>query len=318
MRQDKILFITYDLSGYYDNIPKGLEDLFTNVEFHNTALIKFKYKNIFQRLKSVIYKIFKKQKLKNFYKLQPIVESTNGNIYEYIIIVRPDLFFDSQLEKLKSRTKKFIAYYHDSINNIERKKDVIHFFDKVYAYEKKDVKDYNLHFLANFIYLDTYKNNTINIDDNGFTIMSKDYRLETLKKLASFFKENKISYSFLVHSDKEQAESNLITYITKRQNNEEVLEHINKCKFIVDIHKYGIQDGLTFRVFESLFFEKKLITTNADIKNYDFYNPNNIHIINPNTEIDIPKGFFSKPYQTLSEELYQKYHYKNWIKTVLN
>lgn len=317
MKDKRVLFITFDLSGYYDNIAKGLGEHFSDVESHNIAYIKFKYKNIFQRIHSTLYKILKKQKLKNFYKLQPIVESTQGKTYDYIIIVRPDLFFDSQLLKLKSRTKQFIAYYHDSINNIERKKDVVHFFDKVYAYEKKDVANYNLDFLANFMYLDDYQTGN-QIEYDGFTIISKDYRLETLENVAEFFKEKGISYKFLVHSEKEQPTSDKVTYITKRQNNKEVLEHISKCKFIVDIHKYGIQDGLTFRVFESLFFEKKLITSNQDIKSYDFYNPNNIYVIEPNTSVKIPDAFFDTPYEALPKDLYQKYHYTNWINTVLN
>ena len=47
-------------------------------------------------------------------------------------------------------------------------------------------------------------------------------------------------------------------------------ENLKKSKIIVDIHKYGIQDGLTFRVFEAIGYHKKLITTNKDIKTYDF------------------------------------------------
>ncbi|OUS02770.1 hypothetical protein A9Q86_02860 [Flavobacteriales bacterium 33_180_T64] len=317
MKDKKVLFITFDLSGYYDHISKGLSKHFSDVESHNIAYIEFKYKNIFQKIYSAFYKIIKKQKLKNFYKLQPIIESTQGKTYDYIIIVRPDLFFDVQLQQLKKRTKHFIAYYHDSINNIERKKDVIHFFDKVYAYEKKDVKDYNLDFLANFIYLDNYPSLTP-IEYDGFTIMSKDYRLETLEKIASFFKANNISYKFLVHSDKEQPKSDSLTFITKRQNNQTVLEHISKCNFIIDIHKYGIQNGLTFRVFESLFFQKKLITSNHDIKTYDFYNPNNIYVLEPNKPVEIPLEFFNTPYQALPEAIYQKYHYTNWITTLIN
>ena len=316
MKDKKVLFITFDLSGYYDNIPEGLGKYYTDVEYHNIAHIKFKYKNIFQRIHSAFYKILKKQKLKNFYKLQPIIESTKSKTYDYIIIIRPDLFFDSQLLTLKGRTLKFIAYYHDSINNIERKKDVIHFFDKVYAYEKKDVENYNLEFLPNFIYLDKYSNDN-SIEYDGFTIMSKDYRLETLENVALYLKEHNISYKFLVHSDKKQPNSDSVTFITDRQNNKAVLEHINKCKFIVDIHKYGIQDGLTFRVFESLFFEKKLITSNQDIKTYDFYNPNNIFVIVPNSAIEIPLDFFNSPYEVLPSSVYRQYHYNNWIKTIL-
>lgn len=317
MKDKRVLFITFDLSGYYEQIPKALEKHFDDVEFHNIAHIKFKYKNMFQRLHSALYKIIKKKKLKNYYKLQPLVESTKGKSYDHIIIVRPDLFFDSQLKSLKSRTEHFVAYYHDSINNIARKKDVIHFFDKVYAYEKKDVADYRLHFLPNFIYLSDYSKD-VTVEYSAFTIMSKDYRLETLKEVAKFFTKKNISYLFLVHSDKEQAQSQYYKNIRKRKNNQDVLEHISKCKFIVDVHKYGIQDGLTFRVFESLFFEKKLITSNADIKTYDFYNAKNIHVIEPNKPVEIPETFFTTPYEPLSKSLYQKYHYSHWLEIILS
>ncbi|MBL86634.1 MAG: hypothetical protein CMO82_08250 [Winogradskyella sp.] len=316
MQKNRVLFITYDLSGYYKNIPKGLEKHFKTVESFNIATLHFKYKNIFQHLYSALYKIFKKQKLKNYYKLQPIIESTEGKTYDYIIIVRPDLFFDSQLLELKEKTDNFIAYYHDSINNIPRKKDVISYFDRVYSYEKKDVKEYGLQFLPNFIYLDNYtKSDKISFD--GFTILSKDYRLELLKKIAQFFKQKNLSYKFLVQSDKEQKESDLVDFIVERQNNEQVLKQISACNFIIDVHKYGIQDGLTFRVFESLFFEKKLITSNKDIASYDFYDLNNIFIIDPDQEVFIPKTFLSEPYKELPKSIYDQYHYNNWIKAIL-
>ena len=317
MKDKKILFITYDLSGYYDVIHNELNNQFSHVDYYNIAsLKKYKYKHLFQKIYAAFYKLVTKNKLKNFYKLQPIIEATSGKTYDYIIIVRPDLFFNSQLSKLKSKTENFIAYYHDSINNITRKKQVIPFFDKVYSYEKKDVKDFNLHFLPNFIYLDKqYKKVTATYD--AFTIMSKDFRFNTLKKLAAYFKEQNINYKFLVQSDKE-IKSDVIHFIQERKNNKQVLDYLLKTNIIVDIHKYGIQEGLTFRVFESLFLEKKLITTNIDIKTYDFYNPNNIHVIEPDSEIHIPETFLNTPYQTIPAEIYKKYHYTSWLKTILS
>ncbi|MBU2940677.1 hypothetical protein KO494_14105 [Lacinutrix sp. C3R15] len=317
MKDKKILFITYDLSGYYDSIHNQLNKQYKHVDYYNIAsLKKYKYKHIFEKAYAAIYKLFTKNKLKNYYKLQPIIEATAGKTYDYILIVRPDLFFDSQLSILKSKTKNFIAYYHDSINNITRKKEVIPFFDKVYSYEKKDVKDYNLKFLPNFIYLNQDFKKTVPTYD-AFTIMSKDFRFNTLKKLATYLKKKQVKYEFLVQSDK-KTESKLIHFIQDRKNNKQVLEYLLKTNIIVDIHKYGVQDGLTFRVFESLFLEKKLITTNADIKTYDFYNPNNIHVIEPDSEIHIPKTFLNTPYQPIPSEIYQKYHYTNWLKTILS
>lgn len=317
MQNKKILFITYDLSGYYDIIHEELKKEYSFVEYHNIATLSFKYKNIFQKLHAGLYKLVKKIKLKNYYKLQPIVASTVDKKYDSILIVRPDLFFDSQLEELKSRTNNFIAYYHDSINNIERKKDVISYFDKVYSYEKKDVNDYNLHFLSNFIYLKEENNKIATETNDAFTIMSKDYRLSTLLKTAKYLKGLKINYKFLVHSDK-NLHSDIIDYISVRKNNQQVLEYLKNTKIIVDIHKYGIQDGLTFRVFESLFLKKKLITTNKDIMNYDFYNPNNIYIIDDIDKINIPTSFFTTEYEKLDTVIYNKYHYSSWLKTILS
>ena len=153
MKNKSILFITFDLSGYYDCITDELKSTFKKVDYENTSKLKYKYTSIFQKIYSSLYRLFTGLKLKNYYKTQPIIEKYRDKKYDYILIVRPDIFFDSQLLELKKMTPNFIAYFHDSINNIPRKKDVIQFFDKVYSYEKKDVKDFNLNFITNFIYL---------------------------------------------------------------------------------------------------------------------------------------------------------------------
>lgn len=62
---------------------------------------------------------------------------------------------------------------------------------------------------------------------------------------------------------------------------------------------------------------KKLITTNASIVNYDFYNKKNILIINrENPQIDI--SFFSTPYEKINPEIYKKYSLSSWILDVLS
>lgn len=45
------------------------------------------------------------------------------------------------------------------------------------------------------------------------------------------------------------------------------------------------QKGLTTRAFESLGTKTKLITTNPAIRQYDFYNSNNILIIDRNNPV---------------------------------
>ena len=90
----------------------------------------------------------------------------------------------------------------------------------------------------------------------------------------------------------------------------------SKAKCVMDIES-STQTGLTMRTIEMIGLRKKLITTNKDIVNYDFYNENNIMIVDrENFKID--KVFFEKPYVNLDEKIYEKYALKNWILRVLS
>ena len=62
--------------------------------------------------------------------------------------------------------------------------------------------------------------------------------------------------------------------------------------------------------------QRKLITTNSDIRHYDFYNESNILIFDDSIDFNSP--FFTNNYQDISEEVYKKYSLKNWLNTMLN
>ena len=59
-------------------------------------------------------------------------------------------------------------------------------------------------------------------------------------------------------------------------NGEEMNQLFLNSRCILDSPQAG-QLGLTIRVLEALGAKKKLITTNKDIKNYDFYKEENIY-----------------------------------------
>jgi len=317
MEDKKVLFITFDLSGYYDGVYRELQSRYTQVDYFNTATFKYKYKNVLQKTHAFFMKMATGKKLKNYYKCVEFINMVSCREYDLTIIIRPDVLFDTQLNVLRAISKYNVAYYHDSINNIKRKKDVINFFDKVYSYEKKDVADYNLNFISNFIYFDADNIENQPSDYDAFCVMSNDYRVATLKKVAGFLKNNNHSYEFYVMKDGELPQENLLTYINKRMNNNEVIEHIKRARIITDIHKYGVQDGLTFRVFEAMGFGKKLITTNKDVKNYDFYNPNNIFVIEDIKDINIPEDFFTTPYNKIPQDIYNQYTVKAWVDKII-
>ena len=94
----------------------------------------------------------------------------------------------------------------------------------------------------------------------------------------------------------------------------ENLKMVANSKILIDLHHENLHNGLSFRIFESLGYNKKIITTNKAVKNYDFYNTNNIHIIDDEQELEL---FLNSDFITIDLRIKEKYSFTNWIKNIL-
>ena len=83
---------------------------------------------------------------------------------------------------------------------------------------------------------------------------------------------------------------------------------------VLDI-QHPTQRGLTMRTFEALAAQTKLITTNSAIQYYDFYDPENIAIIDRESPV-LPDGFLDTPYAPVPKGVTDKYSINNWIRTL--
>lgn len=81
--------------------------------------------------------------------------------------------------------------------------------------------------------------------------------------------------------------------------------------------QHNKQSGLTMRTLETLGAKKKLITSNIDIKRYDFYNENNIFIIE-DENLEGINEFINKDYEDINQDIYEKYSLRSWVETIVN
>ena len=102
----------------------------------------------------------------------------------------------------------------------------------------------------------------------------------------------------------------------KALGKQEVFDLFARTKATIDI-QHPRQTGLTMRCIEALGAKKKLITTNAQIKEYDFYREQNILVIDRHHPV-VPAEFFNTAYEELPETIYRKYSLENWLHTVLS
>jgi hypothetical protein len=86
---------------------------------------------------------------------------------------------------------------------------------------------------------------------------------------------------------------------------------------ILDI-EHPRQTGLTMRTFEAMGAGKKLVTTNERVKNTDFYNSENILVIERDSVPSIPSSFFLTPYVPPSDSILKKYSINGWLDDVVS
>lgn len=92
----------------------------------------------------------------------------------------------------------------------------------------------------------------------------------------------------------------------------EYLGMVAQSKALLDINNPD-QQGLSLRVMEAVFLNKKLITTNKTVRQYDFYCEENMFIIE-RLDIELLKKFLEVPYHLLDENIVKKYDVTNWVK----
>ena len=231
--------------------------------------------------------------------------------------IKGDFIDSNYLKEIKNYTQKSIGYFNDNTFRCPKIIKVIPCFDAVFSFEKEDCEKFNLNFITNWIYVESPIDSRTNFEYEIFNISTKDKRLPILSKISKILKDKKVNYKFLV-LDKHRSSATIdgIDFFTNKISLDEVSTLIAKSKTLLDINRKG-QNGLTFRVFESLGLKKKLITTNADIINYDFYNPNNILLIDEKNPV-IPSSFFESNYEAIPESILKKYTLDGWIERVIN
>ncbi len=317
----KVLYIFQNFFEYDKLIMNSIEKYLDYEVFYlNADLYTYKYKNIFQRIYSNLfikpkYKISLKEK-KYIENMVRVVESQGP--FDIIFCVKPSICPHGFMEYLKTKKIPMISHIWDSFSFDLKQINYLKYFDKVSTFDEEDAKKYNLNFNPNF-FIEEYVNENKNIEYDVFTVMSYDVkRFEMLENFAKYLTELGIEYLFIVVTN-ESIKSDYVTIQKGKVSLKESYEYISKSKAVLEIGHTDknrlYQGGLSFRVFEALGNKRKLITTYDTIKNYDFYNENNIAIISKES-YKIDKKFFQNEYIELRDEVYEKYSNKAWIKRI--
>lgn len=268
-----------------------------DIYFFNKIPKKYNIKEMyFLNTDKVLFKMLKKVKIFILGKWKYEI-----NKYDKFIIFE-SLYSDRIAKKIKRKQKKgkvivyFWNYIDDNNKYILNDKNI----DEFWTFDKNDAKKYNMKYNPQFY----TKNVKIQNEQNKYDVLFLG-RPKTRKKdivdLEKKLKEEGIQTNFKIIEN----EKDYVSY-------DEYLKMIAESKCILDYNQEG-QVGLSLRPMEALFLERKLITNNTDIKNYDFYNHDNIFILGEDNINEI-KEFINKSYRKVNQDIINYYDFEQWLK----
>ncbi|KUJ50502.1 hypothetical protein [Chryseobacterium sp. JAH] len=319
----KICLISFDFWHYDEHIVRELKE--KGIEAYHINIGAFTHKNFGARIKNAMSKVFLGKNLKHEKRQNFIIESLRKiGKQDQILVINPESIEEIVHEEIRKSTDRNIAYLYDSMarNPAEH---ILHYFDTVFSFDHEDVKNYGFEKITNYNYLNYSPSENQNPNLDLFYITSYDKnRLTSLSILVERIQLLKLKFEVIIAGKKswknqltqifDKKHINIFKFRRKNIPQQSLPTLYKNTKVILDLMRAN-QTGLSFRIFEAMALEKKIITDNQNIRNYDFFDPENILILNKDFS-NIEKSFFEKPYKKLSEEIYDKYTLDHWVTTV--
>lgn len=239
------------------------------------------------------------------------------SLSEYKNVIIFDMCFTPSLVKyiIAHSDAKVYVYLWNPIKNNKKMLGYVmktQKFAKIFSYDKDDCEKYHMSFAPMMYSSDLKKNSAPITADLAFLGYAKD-RVPQLQQYFKEFTEAGLKCNFYVvgsHCDCDSVDG--FTVSQRGLSYQEYLKMIESSNAILDLVQGG-QSGLSLRVLESVFLEKKLVTGNVRVKEYDLYRPENIFVLE-NHNIEQIKDFFAEPYVPIEKDILKKYDFANWIK----
>lgn len=322
----RILFFSPVFFGYEDKIKKKMLELGAKVDSFDERSVVSAFGRALLKLNRNIFH----QRTENYYaKILSIVKKEN---YDYVLFVKCDMPTERILKTYRKYFKKakFCLHMWDSIKNIPGIEKKFKYFDFISSFDRMDCEVYpELHFRPLY-YCDEYRREENAAEEYDYdlcfigTIHSdrwkilKELRKQSEKKNLRIFYypylQSRFIYYFYRLIKPEFWGTPIDQFRFEKLSGDLISEKVEKSRVVIDIQHPG-QTGLTIRTIEMIGMNKRLITTNQDIKNYDFYDPENVCIMdrrNPVMNMN-----FKLDYKPLNKALYHKYSLEAWIYEVL-
>lgn len=321
----RVLFFYLSTFNYENEIKQAMEREGAIVD----AFSERPTNNVFARILIRLNRNLLCNYINNYY--EDIIEQTKHLKYDFIFFIKGESISSVIVHKLRTAhpEAKIIMYYWDSIANNNNAKGLLGCFDKILSFDKNDCEVMHLEFLPLFYipqYAEIAEKNVEQKYDMMFAGTTHSERYEFVTAIAEqitkqggncftwFYFPSKVNFYKLKIDNPRFRSARIGNFNFKPMSRERLLEFYAESRIQIDM-QHPKQTGLTMRTIETLGSKKKLITTNPYVKDYDFYRPENILVVDRLNPI-IPKEFIDSPWVDVPDDIYNKYSISSWLNTI--
>lgn len=262
---------------------------------------------------------------------EQIIQRNRTKEYDYIFVVKGEAVNQSVIAMLRQAypNAEMILYLWDAVKNIPDCAARMKLYDRVLTFDSQDAETYGIQ-LRPLFFAKEYEAEPETKEnyqyDFAFVGTAHTIRPLIVQKLAADRAEKGreiFSHLFLPHV--------LVYYYNKllnpayrtvrrsdihfdSLNAAQIKQIYSNSRCILDVEHQN-QRGLTMRTIELIGMQKKIITTNALIKTYDFYNPKNICVIDRQDPV-VDDAFWSSAYEPVPQEILDRYSLQAFVREI--
>lgn len=257
--------------------------------------------------------------------IKKIVATNSDYLPDVVFVVRGQAFDVATLTYLKGcfPKAKFIYYQWDPLCG-KKIPDILDIYDHSYSFDPDDVANNPKFKFRPSLYLQEYADIALfktYAFDVSFVGTLYNNRWPIIEMFKDYFSSQKISsyfylympswtlymWDFIRRGSYVSPKHMMFSPMSYKDN----VEMVKNSKCVLDI-VYSRQTGLSMRAFESMAAGRKYITNNAEVKNYDFYSPQNIQIVDINNPV-ITKAFIDSPFKPIGKDVLYKYSVAGFV-----
>ncbi|PKP18382.1 MAG: hypothetical protein CVU05_13595 [Bacteroidetes bacterium HGW-Bacteroidetes-21] len=344
----RILLLSPKYYGIENVIGARLKSLDYEVDWIENKNFHFDYhvsKTNLRLLRRIYFLLFSP----HIYHIKRAIKKLEGKSYDVLFSINAYSVSPYLFKKLKKRNQSFhsILYIWDS-SSMYNWTSEIKLFDRVYTFDPDDAAKYNISYKPNFYVKQDdgltsfFKNDLYFVGKFNlyrYLVIEQINDMAQKKDITLFIKlwpwyktfyHNYFIYFFLkrIKASKELIVEYVSNYeavegifnsdfvIKQSISFDDIQRHMLNSKVVLDL-PYPKQKGYTHRLIDALAKGKKVITTNLQIKSEQFYNSDQIHLldsVNPNIDFNWVKEDVSFP----ADEFILNLELSIWLKSILN